>query len=202
RGTLFLDEIGDVDPQVQPKLLKALEEKKFRRLGDVRDRQVDVWLIAATHQDLGKLVEQKKFRSDLYYRISTILLKLPSLRDRAEDLPVLAGHFLRTFCADLPRSPVTLSREATRRLQTHSWPGNIRELKNVLERAVLSSERDVLEPEDLGFDMERRATREEVPASRTRKEAARRRIGRTRREAGGGVEPATATLESSPSAVD
>src|SRR5215468_3582562 len=104
RGTLFLDEIGDVDPQVQPKLLKALEEKKFRRLGDVRDRQVDVWLIAATHQDLGKLVEQKKFRSDLYYRISTILLKLPSLRDRAEDLPVLAGHFLRTFCADLPRS--------------------------------------------------------------------------------------------------
>ncbi len=194
RGSLFLDEIGDVDPLVQPKLLKVLEEKRFRRLGDVRDRQVDVWLIAATHQDLARLVEQKRFRSDLYYRISTILLQLPPLRDRIQDIPVLADQFLRRFSAELVRGPVSLAAEAMRRLQAHSWPGNIRELRNVLERAVLSCEGGVLEPEDLGFDMERRASREEVPISLTLKEAERRLIERTLREEGGRVDSAALRL--------
>ena len=197
RGALFLDEIGDVDAQVQPKLLKALEEKRFRRLGDVRDRQVDVWLIAATHQNLAHLVEQRKFRKDLYYRISTILLQLPPLRDRLADIPVLTDWLLRGFSAELDRGPVNLSVDAVRRLQTHSWPGNIRELKNVLERAALSSEKNVIEAEDLGFDLEGRASRgssDAVPVSLTLKEAEKRLIERTLREEGGHVERAAQRL--------
>ncbi|HTO88540.1 MAG TPA: sigma-54 dependent transcriptional regulator [Thermoanaerobaculia bacterium] len=194
RGTLFLDEIGDVDPQVQPKLLKVLEEKRFRRLGDVRDRQVDVWLIAATHQNLARLVEQKKFRSDLYYRISTILLQLPPLRDRIQDIPVLAEHFLRRISSELGRSAVSLSDAALGRLQAHSWPGNIRELRNVLERAALSGGKSVIEPEDLGFDLERRTTREDVSPALTLREAEKRLIERTLREERGQVERAAQRL--------
>lgn len=197
RGTLFLDEIGDVDPQVQPKLLKVLEEKRFRRLGDVRDRQVDVWLIAATHQDLSRMVEQKKFRSDLYYRISTILLKLPPLRERLQDIPVLADYFLRKISAEIPRDAVRLTPEALHHLQAHSWPGNIRELRNVLERAALSCEKSELEPEDLGFDFERhigRGSSDEVPISMTLEEAERRLIERALREERGRVDRAAERL--------
>src|SRR5215470_13483951 len=103
RGTVFLDEIGDVDLQVQPKLLKVLEEQKFRRLGDVRDRQVDVRLIAATHQDMGQLVRDKRFRDDLYFRISTIPLQFPALRERVEDIPTIAQYLLDKISADLGR---------------------------------------------------------------------------------------------------
>jgi transcriptional regulator with PAS, ATPase and Fis domain len=144
-GTLFLDEIGDVDLQVQPKLLKVLEEGRFRRLGEVRDRTARVWLIAATHQDLADLVAQKRFREDLFYRISTIPLRLPSLRERPEDIPALAGQFLVRVSTDLGRRPPALSPAALRRLQAHSWPGNIRELRNVMERAaLLASGRDLI----------------------------------------------------------
>jgi DNA-binding NtrC family response regulator len=151
-GTLFLDEIGDVDLQVQPKLLKVLEEGRFRRLGEVRDRTARVWLIAATHQDLAEAVAQKRFREDLFYRISTIPLRLPALRERAEDIPALAEQFLNRICADLGRRPPALSPAALRRLQAHSWPGNIRELRNVLERAVLLNQSDVLDTEALGLE--------------------------------------------------
>ena len=151
RGTVFLDEIGDVDPLVQPKLLKVLEEKQFRRLGSVQDRQVDVRLIAASHQNLTELVQQHKFRSDLYFRISTLQLRLPALRERAEDIPVIAGNLLQRFAAELGRE-VTLSPEASDALLAYSWPGNIRELRNVLERAVLLSGKKALAAEDLRFD--------------------------------------------------
>jgi DNA-binding NtrC family response regulator len=161
RGTIFLDEIGDVDMQAQPKLLKVLEERKFRRLGDVRDRQVDVRLVAATCQDLGQLMREKKFRSDLYYRISTIPLVIPALRERVEDIPALARHLLAKYAADLGRSDLELSPDAERALQTYAWPGNIRELRNVLERAVLRSEHRILRVTDLYFDD---ATKKETPA--------------------------------------
>ncbi len=151
-GTLFLDEIGDVDLQVQPKLLKVLEEGRFRRLGEVRDRQARVWLIAATHQDLGRLVQENRFRSDLYFRISTIPLRLPSLSERIEDIPALAEQFLHRVSGELGRRAPELSKAAVRRLQAHAWPGNVRELRNVLERAVLLNESAVLEAQDLGFD--------------------------------------------------
>ena len=152
RGTLFLDEIGDVDLNVQPKLLKVLEEKKFRRMGDVRDRFVDVRLVAATHQELRQQIEAKAFRSDLYFRISTVPLVLPTLRSRQEDIPQIAGALLQRICSDMARPAVELSRKATERLQSYYWPGNIRELRNVLERALLLHEVTVLEAGHFGFD--------------------------------------------------
>jgi transcriptional regulator with PAS, ATPase and Fis domain len=152
RGVVFLDEIGDLDPQVQPKLLKVLEEKRFRRLGEIRDRQVDVQLVAASHQNLPQLVQEKKFRGDLYFRISTIPLRMPSLRERPEDIPILARQLLGGFASDVGRRGLRLSPEAERALRTYSWPGNVRELRNVLERALLLGGRDVLEPADLRFE--------------------------------------------------
>jgi DNA-binding NtrC family response regulator len=151
RGSVFLDEIGDVDPQVQPKLLKVLEEKRFRRLGGVRDRWVDIRLIAATHQDLGRRVQEKTFRSDLYFRISTLPLVVPPLRERPEDVPVLARSLLQTLAADGGRQR-TLTAAAERALATYPWPGNIRELRNVLERALLLSEEEAIDAADLRFD--------------------------------------------------
>ena len=152
RGTIFLDEVGDVDLQIQPKLLKVLEEKRFRRLGDVRDRQVDVRLIAATHQDIGQLVREKRFRDDLYFRISTIPLSFPSLRDRIEDIPTLAQYLLDKVSADLGRGELSLDQGCIQALQAYSWPGNIRELRNVIERAVLLSDQKHITLNDLHFD--------------------------------------------------
>jgi DNA-binding NtrC family response regulator len=151
-GTVFLDEIGDMDLQIQPKLLKVLEEKQFRRLGEVRDRRVDIRLIAATHQDLNRLTQEKKFRSDLHFRINTLPLFVPPLRERGEDLFILARSLLQMLAAELGRSAYTLASDAEQALRTHPWPGNIRELRNVLERAVLLSEQQVLGRKDLRFD--------------------------------------------------
>src|SRR5436853_5661755 len=114
KGTVFLDEIGDVDLQVQPKLLKVLEEKQFRRLGDVRDRRVDVRLIAATHQDLARLVRERQFRDDLYFRISTIRLTVPALRDRVTDIPALCADLLNRVCADMGSPEIELTPGAMR----------------------------------------------------------------------------------------
>jgi DNA-binding NtrC family response regulator len=152
RGTIFLDEVGDVDLQIQPKLLKVLEEKRFRRVGDVRDRQVDVRLIAATHQDLGQFVREKKFRDDLYFRISTIPLSFPPLRERIEDIPTVAQYLLNKVSLDLGRGELILDEDCIRALQAYSWPGNIRELRNVIERAVLLSDQRSITIKDLHFD--------------------------------------------------
>ncbi len=152
RGTIFLDEVGDVDPNVQPKLLKVLEEKKFRRMGDVRDRFIDVRLIAATHQDLRHLIETKIFRSDLYFRISTVPLTIPPLRERQDDIPFVAHSLLRRICSDMARPGAELSAKALERLRSYYWPGNIRELRNVLERTLLFTDRSVLEADDLAFE--------------------------------------------------
>ena len=151
RGTLFLDEIGDAELQIQPKLLKAVEEQRFRRLGDVRDRQVDVRLIAATHHDLKARVAEKKFREDLYYRINAIPLLVPALRDRGQDVVLLARVMLQRIAADLGFPGVRLSAKAERALMAHRWPGNLRELRNSLERAVLLGDRLVVRPEDLAI---------------------------------------------------
>src|SRR5689334_18744530 len=152
RGTIFLDEVGDVDLQIQPKLLKVLEEKRFRRVGDIRDRQVDVRLIAATHQDLGQFVREKKFRDDLYFRISTIPLSFPPLRERIEDIPTVARYLLNKVSVDLGRGELILDEDCIRALQAYSWPGNIRELRNVIERAVLLSDQHCITIKDLHFD--------------------------------------------------
>jgi DNA-binding NtrC family response regulator len=149
RGTLFLDEIGDMDLQVQAKLLKVIEEKRFRRLGSVSDRRVDVQLISATNQNLAQLVEEKRFRAVLYFRINTLPLHVPPLRERLEDITLLARRLLMNIAADLARPSPGLSPEAQAALQGYAWPGNIRELRNVLERALLLGGRDMLERADL-----------------------------------------------------
>src|SRR5215471_4027169 len=152
RGVVFLDEIGDMDPSVQPKLLKSLEEKRIRRMGDVNDRRVDIHLIAATHLDLALAVREKRFRSDLYFRINTIPLTIPTLRERPEDIPLLARNLLKRLSKDVGRGAFELSAEAEDVLCKHPWPGNIRELRNVLERAILLSDQSVLLPRHLRFD--------------------------------------------------
>jgi DNA-binding NtrC family response regulator len=152
RGTVFLDEIGDMDLQVQPKLLKVLEEKRFRRLGEVEDRSVDVRLLAATHQDLSEAVRTQRFRGDLYFRISTLPLRLPALRERPEDIPVIARDMLARLSRELGRPGLGLTPAAESALGAYAWPGNLRELRNVLERAVLLSSTPVLRPDDLQFN--------------------------------------------------
>ena len=152
RGTAFLDEIGDMDLQVQPKLLKILEEKRFRRLGDVQEHQLDVRLIAASHQNLAELVKEKKFRSDLYFRVSTIVLHVPPLRQRSQDTAILAQRFFERAAMDFGRLHLTLSQRALKALTEYSWPGNIRELKNVMERAVLLAKEESIQPRDLHLE--------------------------------------------------
>jgi DNA-binding NtrC family response regulator len=149
RGSVFLDEVGDMDVSIQSRLLKVLEEKRFRRLGDVRDRFVDIRLIAATHQDLGQMMSAGRFRQDLYYRISTLELRIPALRQRVEDIPLLARRILGSFAREISREEPAISAPALSLLQAHHWPGNLRELRNVLETAMLRSRSGTLEPEDL-----------------------------------------------------
>jgi DNA-binding NtrC family response regulator len=150
RGTLFLDEVGDADLQVQAKLLKVLEEQRFRRLGDVRDRQVDVRLIAATHHDLGDLVRESRFREDLLYRISAVPLRVPPLRERGRDVILLARRILERIAGEVGRPGLRLAPDAERALEAYHWPGNVRELRNVLERASLLSGGSELRADDIG----------------------------------------------------
>ena len=194
RGTVFLDEIGDVGSPVQPKLLTVLEERRFRRLGDVRDRQVDIHLIAATHQDLRLLVREKRFRSDLYFRISTIPLVLPALRERVEDIPVLARYLLEEIAADLGRGEVSLSPDGEEALRAYAWPGNIRELRNVLERALLLSERPTIGRKDLRFDVHSRPDTWTGGSDLTLIELERQHIERVLQEERGRVEQAATRL--------
>jgi transcriptional regulator with GAF, ATPase, and Fis domain len=148
-GTLFLDEIGDMDARVQPKVLKVLEEKRFRRMGDLRERSVDVRLVAATHCDLLEAVARGAFRQDLYYRISTVTLTMPPLRERREDLLPIAAEMLARLAGG---TSVPISDSAADKLHEHSWPGNLRELRNVLERALLRRRSEAIQPGDLCFD--------------------------------------------------
>jgi len=200
RGTLFLDEIGDVDLQIQAKLLKVVEDFRFRRLGDVRDRQVDVRLIAATHRDLTQLVREGKFREDLYYRISAIPLVVPPLRERGQDVVLLARRLVERIGAEMARPGVRLSGEAEKHIAQHAWPGNVRQLRNVLERAVLLGERAVLEPADLSLPAGG-AIAAEANASLTLAEAERRHIEAVLRAQRGAVPRAAEILGLSRSAL-
>jgi len=199
RGTAFLDEVGDVDLQVQAKLLKAVEDLRFRRLGDVRDRQVDVRLIAATHRDLGRLVREEKFREDLYYRISALPLVMPPLRERGTDVALLARRLVETIGAELDRPGVRLSAGAEAVLTARSWPGNVRELRNVLERALLLSGGPILEAADLGPALA--AGSDRTDPRLTLAEAERRHIEAVLRVTGGVVPRAAEILGLSRSAL-
>ena len=161
RGTMFLDEIGDTDLAVQPKLLKIVEEKRFRRLGDVAERRVDVRFVAASNKSLAALVDEGQFREDLFYRINTLVLRLPPLRHRKEDIPNLVQQLLQQLSREIRRPVPRVETDVLEALVAHSWPGNIRELRNVLERAMLVATSPVLRPPDLRLNA---AVRRPAPA--------------------------------------
>jgi DNA-binding NtrC family response regulator len=148
-GTLFLDEIGDIDPQLQPKLLKVVEEKRFRRLGDVQERVVDVRLIGATHRDLAAMSGDGRFRQDLFFRISTFPITVPPLRERVEDIPLLVDDLLDELSRAIGLRRPSIDPAALRMLERYHWPGNVRELRNVLERALLLADGTVVLPAHL-----------------------------------------------------
>ena len=149
RGTMFLDEIGDTDLGIQPKLLKVVEEKRFRRLGEVGERRVDVRFLAATNRELSQLVDEGSFREDLYYRINTLVLRLPPLRHRKADIAGLAAALMQNLAREIGRPPLPIAADAEEALVAHSWPGNIRELRNVLECALLVGTETVVRRADL-----------------------------------------------------
>jgi len=151
-GTVLLDEIGDVPPAVQVKLLRVLQEREFERLGSNKTRQIDVRVLAATNADLRAALEQGTFREDLYYRLNVVPLNIPPLRERKEDIPFLAGHFVEKLGKDLGSKVRSLSDEAMARLLAHHWPGNVRELQNVIERGIVLASGEVLEASDIRLD--------------------------------------------------
>ncbi|MCA1563710.1 MAG: sigma-54 dependent transcriptional regulator, partial [Acidobacteria bacterium] len=157
KGTLFLDEVGTMSPALQAKLLRVLQEREFERVGDSHTIKIDVRVIAATHSDLARMVAEGTFREDLFYRLNVIPVRLPALRERREDVPLLAQHFIERLCREAapPRQPVNISQEAVRRMMAFGWPGNVRQLENALERALaLSPGRSQLEVSDLPAEVQ------------------------------------------------
>lgn len=170
QGSLFLDEIGDIPLELQPKLLRVLQEREFERLGSTRTRKVDVRVVAATHRDLEGMIIEGQFRSDLYYRLNVVPIFLPPLRKRPEDIPLLVQHFVQRFADKFGKTIDMISSDSMEALRRYPWPGNIRELENVIERAVVLTRSPVLRiaRHDLssriapGQDSERPQTLEEV----------------------------------------
>jgi len=144
RGTLFLDEVGDLPLELQPKLLRVLQEQEFERLGSARTIRVNVRIVAATNIDLMEMVQERRFRADLFYRLHVFPIALPPLRERSEDIPDLVWHFVRKYAARMNRSIDTIPEEIMQMLQVHDWPGNVRELQNFIERAVILTDGAVL----------------------------------------------------------
>ena len=144
QGSLFLDEIGDIPLELQPKLLRVLQEREFERLGSTRTKKVDVRVVAATHRDLEEMIREKQFRSDLYYRLNVFPISIPPLRERPEDIPLLVRHFVQQFAQRMNKNIDAISSETMEALTRYSWPGNIRELQNVIERSVVVHEKGKL----------------------------------------------------------
>ncbi|HSJ99761.1 MAG TPA: sigma-54 dependent transcriptional regulator [Kofleriaceae bacterium] len=196
RGTVFLDEIGEIAIDLQPRLLKVLEEKQFRRIGDVRSRSVDIRLIAATNRDLRQMIREGRFRADLYFRINTIHLVIPPLRARPEDIPYIARHLLDQMS---PAAPIELTPRAVEALCEYDWPGNVRELRNVLERAqLLAGGATQLDRPDLRFE-QHAGPSHEAPIGAldevlTLAEMERRYVEQVLRRADGAVDRAAAWL--------
>ena len=153
RGTLFLDEIGDLPLALQAKILRALEEQRFERIGGTQSLSVDVRIVAATNKGLRAGVAAKQFREDLYFRLSVFPIAIPPLRERQVDIPILARHFVERFCRELKKKPATLAPSAVEELQKYQWPGNVRELQNCMERAVILSETDAIHARHLNLSL-------------------------------------------------
>ncbi len=153
-GTLFLDEIGNLPSGLQAKLLRLLQEKEYRPLGARESKRADIRVVAATNRDLKEMVRKGKFREDLFYRLNIFPIHLPPLRERKEDIPLLANHFLRKYSSELGKPIKSITAEAMKRLVEYHWPGNVRELENTIQRAVLLAEGDVIEPASLSLQAE------------------------------------------------
>ncbi|MCB9091232.1 MAG: sigma-54-dependent Fis family transcriptional regulator [Halobacteriovoraceae bacterium] len=151
-GTLFLDEIGDMPLQLQSKVLRAIQERKIRKVGDNKDQEINVRIIAATHKDLKQAIKNKEFREDLYYRLCVIPLFVPSLRDRVQDIPILAVHFMKKYAALNHKNLEGFTRDAITKLKRYSWPGNVRELENTVERAIVLSMGKLIHEEDISIE--------------------------------------------------
>ena len=164
-GTLFLDEIGDLPLALQAKILRALEEKRFERVGGTASVQVDVRLVAATNKGLRAAVAAKRFREDLFFRLSVFPITVPPLRDRPGDIPLLARYFVDRFCRDLKKRPLVLSAPAQEQLQSYRWPGNVRELQNCIERAVILAEGDTILPRHLNLSFAEPPVDENAPSA-------------------------------------
>ncbi|HOW09103.1 MAG: sigma-54-dependent Fis family transcriptional regulator [Bacteroidales bacterium] len=150
-GTLFLDEIGNLPLHLQSKLLSVLQSREISRIGSNSKIPVDIRLISATNRDLNRMVLEGKFREDLLYRINTIVIEVPPLRDRVDDIPILANYFLKAYCEKYNRDPMRLNTHAMEKLSNHTWPGNVRELQHAIEKAVIMSDSAVLLPSDFEF---------------------------------------------------
>jgi two-component system response regulator AtoC len=150
-GTIFLDEVGDLDIALQAKLLRVLQDNTFERLGGTKTLSVDVRLIAASNTDLKKAIEKNQFREDLYYRLSVFPINIPPLRERREDIPQLAEHFVNKYCAEMKKTKKSISQEALALLDKYHWPGNVRELENTIERAIILCEGKKILPEHLAI---------------------------------------------------
>jgi formate hydrogenlyase transcriptional activator len=173
RGTLFLDEIGDIPLELQAKLLRVLQEGEFERLGSTQTQRVNVRLVAATNRDLTDMVSRKQFRSDLYYRLNVFPIAVPPLRDRLGDIPLLVEHFVKTFSEQMGKQIREVPAEVMEALVSHSWPGNIRELQNFIERSVILSPGNVLRPPLANL---KAAAETESPEAITLEEAERNHI--------------------------
>jgi len=167
-GTLFLDEVGDMSPSTQAKILRVLQEQEFERLGGTRGIKVDVRIIAATNRNLGQMVQDGRFRKDLLYRLHVVSIDMPPLQHRKEDIPLLAQHFLHRFATEQGKTLEGIGPEAVKVLMCHDWPGNIRELENVIERAVLLAENPLVTVADLqiGESLSWTAEHDRTPAVR------------------------------------
>lgn len=176
RGTLMLDEIGDLPHTLQAKLLRFLQERVIERLGGRQEIPIDVRIVCATHQDLGALIKDGRFREDLYYRLAEIVIKIPPLRDRQGDAALLAHAFVRQFAEQHKRSAMTLREDALRAIAAHSWPGNVRELENCIKRAVIMADGNQITAEDIGLGQPRNDDSASLDLRQVREEAEKRVI--------------------------
>ena len=210
RGTLFLDEIGDLPLALQAKILRALEEKRFERVGGTQSLHVDVRVVAATNRNLKQRVAERQFREDLFFRLSVFPIQIPPLRERADDVITLARHFVDRFCRDMNKKPLSLSPAALDDLRTYAWPGNVRELQNCIERAVILCDGDTIHPRHLNLSFRANAGApivqspwEQIDLSGTMSDALRRvtaevekrKVEQAVREAGGNKQRAAEMLQ-------
>ncbi|MBI3111571.1 MAG: sigma-54-dependent Fis family transcriptional regulator [Ignavibacteriales bacterium] len=195
-GTIFLDEIGDISSKLQMDLLRVLQERKFYRVGGTQELEVDVRVIAATHRDLLQAVQEGRFRDDLYYRLNVITIHLPSLRDRREDIPLLARHFIERLSHELSRTVADISEGGLKLLMDYDWPGNVRELENALERAIVTCRSSILSEEDFQFLGKPKNGKKEwsVPGNVTLDELEKQVIAATIERTHGNIKEAAAIL--------